>query len=93
MDSLPFYDDDPAFASPLDNDEFMLLEDRKRIHEHNSNKRQEGQTNLDVAFLMVMEFAEEERRKEELENAWDQLTQEEVQRALDFMDEQKCLLS
>ena len=47
---------------------------------------------MDVAFLTVMEFAEEERRKEELENAWDQLTQEEVQRTLDFMDEQKCLL-
>ena len=45
MDSSSFYDyDDPAFtfASPLDNDEFMLLEDRKRRHEHNSNKRQEG---------------------------------------------------
>ena len=47
---------------------------------------------MDVAFLTVMEFAEEERRNEELENAWDQLTQEEVQRALDFIDEQKCLL-
>ena len=77
IDSLPFYDDDPAFAfaSPLDNDEFMLLEDRKRRHEHNSNKRQERQTDLDVAFLTVMEFAEEERRKEQLENAWDQLAQ------------------
>ena len=31
-----------------------------------------------------MKFAEEERRKEELENAWDQLTQEEVQRAAGF---------
>ena len=92
MDSLPFYDDDPAFASPLDNDEFMLLEDRKRRHEHNSNKRQEGQIDLDVAFLTVMGFAEEERRKEQLKNACDQLTQEEVQRALDFIDEQKCLL-
>ena len=69
-----------------------LLEDQKRRHEHNSNKRQEGQTDLDVAFLTVMKFVEEERRKEELENAWDQLTQEEVQRTLDFMDEQKCLL-
>ena len=27
MDSSSFYDDDPAFASPLNNDEFMLLED------------------------------------------------------------------
>ena len=28
MDSLTFYDDDdPAFASPLNNDEFMLLDD------------------------------------------------------------------
>ena len=94
MDLLPFYDDDPAFAfaSPLDNDKFMLLEDRKRRHEHNSNKRQEGQINLDVAFLTVMGFAEEERRKGQLKNAWDQLTQEEVHHALDFMDEQKCLL-
>ena len=69
-----------------------MLEDRKRRHEHNSNKRQEGQTDLDVAFLTVIEFVEEERSKEELENAWDQLTQEEVQSTLDFMDEQKCLL-
>ena len=61
-----------------------MLEDRKRRHEHNSNKRQEGQIDLDVAFLTVMKFAEEERRKEELENAWDQLTQEEVQRAAGF---------
>ena len=70
----------------------MLLKDRKRRYEHNSNKRLEGQTDFNVAFLTVMEFAEEERRKEELENAWDQLTQGEVQRTLDFMDEQKCLL-
>ena len=70
----------------------MLLEDRKRRHEHNSNKRQEGQIDLDVAFLTLMGLAEEERRKEQLKNAWDQLTQEEVQRTLDFMDEQKCLL-
>ena len=72
MDSLSFYDyDDPAFTfvSPLDNDEFMLLEDRKRRYEHNSNKRQEGQTDLDVGFLTVMEFVEEERRKEQLKNA------------------------
>ena len=27
MDSLSFYNDDPVFASPLNNDEFMLLED------------------------------------------------------------------
>ena len=27
MDSLSFYNDDSAFASPLNNDEFMLLED------------------------------------------------------------------
>ena len=63
----------------------MLLEDRKRRHEHNSNKRQEGQIDLDVAFLTVMGFAEEERRKEQLKNAWDQFTQEEVQRTLDFL--------
>jgi len=44
-----------------------------------------------VAFLTVMGFAEEEGRKEQLQNAWDQLTQEEVQRTLDFMEEQKCL--
>ena len=62
-----------------------MLEDRKRRHEHNSNKRQEGQIDLDVAFLTVMGFAEEERRKEQLKNAWDQFTQEEVQRTLDFL--------
>ena len=55
-------------------------------------KREEGQTDLDVAFSTTTELAEEERKKEEeIENAWTQLTEEEVQRAVDFMDEQKCL--
>ena len=46
---------------------------------------------MDVAFSTTTELAEEERKKEEeIENAWTQLTEEEVQR-VDFMDEQKCL--